>query len=162
MTYFDYFVLFILICSVVVSAFNGLVREGFSLLGWVAGFIVANAYGEQLAVMLPAVVSGQTMRLIVAFVVLFISTRLAVALFARAVSVLIKSTGLTKADRGLGALLGLAKGMVIVLTAVLLCGMTAVPQQPFWKNAMFSPLAETAARTVMPFLPLSVSQRIRF
>jgi membrane protein required for colicin V production len=37
-----------------------------------------------------------------------------------------------------------------------------VPQQPFWKDALFSPLAETAAQTVMPFLPNEFAQRIKF
>lgn len=162
MTFFDYAVLFILICSVVISTFNGLVKEGFALFGWVAGFVVANAYGAQLSVMLPEAIGSSAMRLIVAFVILFLGTRLAAGMLSKVLSIMVKTTGLTVADRGLGGLLGLARGMVIVLTLVLLSGMTAVPQQAFWKNAMFSPLAETAARTVMPFLPVSVSGRIRF
>ena len=162
MTFFDYAVLFILICSIVISTFNGFVKEGFALCGWIAGFVVANAFGAQFAIMLPDAIGNGSMRLIVAFIVLFLGTRLAAGMLSKVMSILVKSTGLTMADRGLGGLLGLARGMVIVLTVVLLCGMTAVPQQAFWKQAMFSPLAETAARTVMPFLPAGVSSRIRF
>jgi membrane protein required for colicin V production len=51
---------------------------------------------------------------------------------------------------------------VIILAAVLLCGMTSIPQQPFWKNALLSPLAETAALNVLPLLPGEFAQRIRF
>ncbi|MEO7031618.1 MAG: CvpA family protein, partial [Herbaspirillum sp.] len=57
---------------------------------------------------------------------------------------------------------GLARGLVIVLAAVLLCGMTAIPQQPFWRNAVFSPLAETAAQTVKPFLPGNFATYVKF
>lgn len=141
---------------------RGLVKEALSLLGWIAAFIVANAYGEQLAVLLPDSLSGSTLRLIVAYVALFIGVRLLTMLLAKVLEGLVKAGGLTVADRGLGGLFGLARGMVIVLAVVLLCGMTAVPQQPFWRNALFSPLAETAARTVKPFLPTSFARQIRF
>jgi membrane protein required for colicin V production len=40
--------------------------------------------------------------------------------------------------------------------------MTAIPQQPFWKDAMLSPLAETAAQTLIPFLPGELSRRVQF
>lgn len=162
MTIFDYLVLFVLVCSILISTMRGLVKEVLSLLGWVIAFIVANAFGEPLAQLLPASISSNTMRLIIAFIALFIGVRLATMLLAKALEGLIKAGGLTVADRGLGGLFGLARGMVIVLAVVLLCGMTAVPQQPFWENALFSPLAETAARTVKPFLPNSFAQHIRF
>jgi len=40
--------------------------------------------------------------------------------------------------------------------------MTPVPQQPFWKQAMFSPLVETMVETVRPFLPAEISSRVKF
>ena len=102
-------------------------------------------------------VPGKTARLIVAFIVLFIGVRILMGLLTMALDAVIKASGLTLADRGLGGLFGLARGLLIVLAAVLLCGMTAIPQQPFWKDALFSPLAETAAQTVIPYLPGELS-----
>jgi membrane protein required for colicin V production len=100
--------------------------------------------------------------LIVAFVALFIGVRILMALFTMAVDAVVKASGLTVADRGLGGLFGLGRGLVIVLAIVLLCGMTAIPQQAFWKDALFSPLAETAARTVKPFLPGEFARHVQF
>lgn len=162
MTLFDYIVLFVLICSVVISTMRGLIKEILSLVSWVVAFIVANAYSAALAEMLPTVIPGQIGRLMVAFIALFIGVRLLMALLMRAVDALIKASGLSLADRGLGGLFGFARGCVIVLAAVLLCGMTAIPRQPFWRNALLSPLAETMATTVMPLLPASVSEHVRF
>lgn len=162
MTIFDYLVLFVLICSVVISTMRGLVKEILSLLGWVVSFMVANAYGENLAILLPAAIPGNSMRLIVAFIALFIGVRLLMMLLTMALDAVIKASGLTLADRGLGGLFGLARGMLIVLAAVLLCGMTAIPQQAFWKNALLSPLVETGARTVKPFLPGDVARHVNF
>jgi membrane protein required for colicin V production len=161
-TIFDYLVLFVLICSVVISVLRGLVKEVLSLLGWIVALVVANAYSESLAVLLPDVIPGNVTRLIVAFIALFIGVRLLMALLTMALEEFIKATGLTVADRGLGSLFGLARGAVIVLTIVLICGMTALPQQPFWKDALFSPYAETAARSVKPFLPGDLARHVQF
>lgn len=162
MTIFDYLVLFVLVSSVVISTLRGLVKEILSLLGWVVAFVVANAYGAQLAPLLPEVIPGATARLIVAFVALFLGVRILMGLLSLAIGALVEATGLSLADRGLGGLFGLARGIVIVLAAVILCGMTSIPQQAFWKDALLSPMAETGARTVKPFLPAALAQHVKF
>ena len=133
MTIFDYLVLFVLAASVVISTMRGLVKEILSLTGW-----------------------------IVAFIALFIGVRLLMALLMMAVDALIQASGLSLADRGLGGLFGLGRGIVIVLAAVILCSMTAIPRQAFWKDALLSPLAEAGARTVKPFLPAALAQHVQF
>jgi membrane protein required for colicin V production len=161
-TIFDYLVLFVLVCSVLIGTLRGLIKEILSLVGWVVAFVVANAYSEALAPMLGNLIPGTTTRLLVAFVVLFIGVRILVGLLSMTLDAVVKATGLTLADRGLGSLFGLARGLVIVLAAVLLCGMTSVPQQPFWKDALLSPLAESAARAILPMLPGEFAQRVQF
>ena len=162
MTIFDYVVLFILVSSVVISTMRGLVKEILSLAGWVVAFIVANAFGAKLAPMLPSVIPGEALRLIVAFIALFLGVRVLMGLLALAIGALIEASGLTLADRGLGGLFGLGRGIVIVLAGVILCGMTSIPQQAFWKDALLSPMAETGARTVKPFLPAAFAQHVQF
>jgi membrane protein required for colicin V production len=161
-TIFDYLVLFILVCSIVISTLRGLVKEMLSLISWVVAFFLANAYGEALAALLPVSIPGALTRLIVAFVALFIGVRILLMLLSMAVEAVIKATGLTVADRGLGGLFGLGRGLVIAMAAVLLAGMTALPQQPFWKDALLSPLAETAARTLKPYLPGDFARHVHF
>jgi membrane protein required for colicin V production len=124
--------------------------------------VVANAYGAALAPMLPDLIPGEAVRLMVAFVALFLGVRILMGLLSLAVEALVKAGGLSVADRGLGGVFGLARGIVIVLFAVILCGMTSIPQQDFWKHALFSPLAETGARTVKPFLPAALARHVQF
>jgi membrane protein required for colicin V production len=161
-TIFDYLVLLVLFASIVISMMRGLVKEILSLVSWVVALVVANLYGEALAELLPNMIPGHATRLIVAFIALFIAVKLLMMLLTMAVDAVIKAGGLSIADRGLGGLFGLARGVVIVLVAVLLCGMTAIPQQAFWKNALLRPLTETLARTAMPFLPGSVVSHVKF
>ena len=162
MTLFDYLVIFILVCSIVISTMRGLVKEILSLASLIVSLVVANMYGEALAQLLPTVIPGSVTRLIVAFIALFVGVRLLMWLLTMALDSLIKASGLSIADRGLGGLFGLARGLVIILAVVLVCGMTAIPKQAFWTEAIFSPLAETAARTVKPFLPGDFARHVQF
>ena len=162
MTIFDYLLLFVLVSSVVISMLRGLVKEILSLLGWIVAFIVANMFGAKLAPLLPAAIPGEAGRLIVAYVALFIGVRILMGLASMAIGAVVAATGLTLADRGLGGLFGLARGIVIVLAVVILCGMTSLPQQAFWKNALLSPMAESGARTLKPFLPAALAQYVHY
>ena len=162
MTIFDYLVIFVLAASVVIGVMRGMVREILSLVSWVVAFVVANAYGAELARMLPPAIPGEVLRVMVAFIVLFIGARILVGLLAMALGALIEAGGLSALDRLLGVVFGLGRGVVIVLAVVILCGMTSIPQQAFWRNAHFSPLAESAAHALKPFLPAAMAQHVHF
>ncbi|MEO7496840.1 MAG: CvpA family protein [Massilia sp.] len=162
MTLFDYLVLFVLAASVVISTMRGLIKEILSLASWIIAFVIANAYGARLAPMLPSMIPGEAVRLMAAFVALFIGVRILMGLLSMALDAVVKASGLSLADRGLGGLFGLARGLVIVLFTVILCGMTSIPQQDFWKHALLSPMAESGARTVKPFLPAELAEHVKF
>ena len=93
MTSFDYLVLFVLICSILISTMRGLVKEILSLLGWIVSLVVANAYGEALAGMLPDAIPGYATRLIVAFIALFLGVKLLMMLLTKAVDALVRAGG---------------------------------------------------------------------
>ena len=161
MTIFDYVVLFVLIASVVISTLRGLVKEILSLLSWVVAFVLANAYGASFAPMLPDMIPGEAVRLMVAFVAIFLGARILMGLLSMALDALVKASGLSLADRGLGGLFGLARGIVLVLAGVILAGMTDLPKQPFWREALLSPICESGARTVKPFLPHALARHVQ-
>lgn len=160
MTLFDYLVLFILITSIIISTMRGLLKEILSLAGWIIAFLVANAYGVKLAELIP--IASQSVRLIIAFISLFIGVRLLMWLLIMAIDSVITASGLRLVDRGLGSLFGLARGCVIVLAIMLICGMTNLPQQHFWKQALLRPMAETAALTIKPYLPGTLARHVQF
>ena len=162
MTAFDYAVLAILLVSIIISVMRGLVREILSLIGWVAAFVVASLFSNDVAALLPSVVGHPVLRLIVAFLLLLLGGALVMALINWGILRAIAAAGLELADRGLGGLFGLARGMVIVLALVLVAGMTRAPQMDFWKDALLSPLTETAVNTLLPFLPADIAGKVKF
>ena len=162
MTLFDYAVLVIIGASVVVSIMRGFAREVLSLAGWVIAFFAANSLSAVAAAWLTPIISDASVRSLTAFVGVFMLTLIAVSLIALGVSRLLSSAGLGIEDRLLGGFFGLARGMLIVMIVVLLAGLTALPRQPVWSDAMLSPPLEALAGAVKPWLTQAVSSYITY
>jgi membrane protein required for colicin V production len=162
MTAFDYAVLLIIGFSILLSVLRGAVREILALASWVVAFVFANSYSVWLAQHLPPSIPNEQLKLLAAFLILFLTVLLVMTLFAIALSELIKKIGLGSLDRGLGALFGLARGLLIVLVLVLLGGLTSLPREAVWRDAMFSPLLEAVTSEVKPLLPDDFSKRLSY
>jgi len=161
-TNFDYGVLLILGASVVIGLFRGLVEEVLSLIAYVAAFVVAVRYGPLAYEWLAGFIENSGLRAIVAYAGVFIAVLLAVGLVNVALGLLLKATGLSLADRGLGAVFGLVRGVVIVMVLVVAAGFTPLPKEPWWTGAVLSPYAEEGVRAVKPYVPEQFADWIRY
>jgi membrane protein required for colicin V production len=162
MTVFDYVVLVIVGLSVIFSVWRGAIREVFALAAWIAAFFAAQAYAGTLAAYLPDAIPNASLRLLSGFVIVFLTVLVLTAVVAFAISKIVRAVGLGPVDRGIGAIFGLLRGMLVVLVLVLLCGLTSAPQHPVWREAMLSPPLEAMAVSVRPWLPEDLSQRISY
>jgi membrane protein required for colicin V production len=162
MTLFDYVVLTIIAASVIVSLMRGFAREVLALAGWVIAFVAANALSATVAAWFAPIISDVSLRALTAFVAVFILTLIAASLLAMGVSRLLKGAGLGLEDRLLGGFFGLARGLLIVMLIVLLAGLTALPRQPAWSDAMLSPPLEALAGAIKPWLTQAVSRYISY
>ena len=162
MTWLDYTLIAILLISVIWGALRGVVREIISLGGWVIAFLAANLLAGPLAPHLPEIIAGETLRALAAFVAIFIAALFLTALVGLLLSKMINAVGLGAADKGLGVLFGLARGLILVLVAALLAGLTSAPQQAWWKNSVSGEPLKHAALALKPWLPESFAQRLRY
>jgi membrane protein required for colicin V production len=162
MTIFDYVVTFIIGLSVLISLMRGGVRELLSIAGWMAAFYVARTYSGQLSPILPEDVPTDALRMMAAFLILFFATLLVSSLLSIAVSGLFKKIGLGWFNRLLGCLFGLERGLLIVGVLVMLGGMTDLPKDERWANAMFSAPLEAMVKTSMQWMPESIAQYVQF
>lgn len=162
MTIFDYAVLAVIAVSAGLSLMRGFLRETLSLAGWVAAFMVAKVFTTQLVPLLPQAIPGEPLRMMVAFLILFLATLLVSSLLAIALAETFKQVGLGWLDRWLGLLFGLARGVLIVGVLVLLAGLTALPRDVHWSNAMFSAPLEAAVQQVLPWIPHGLAQHVHY
>lgn len=162
MTFFDYAVLGIIGLSILLSILRGFLRETLSLAGWVAAFFVAKLYALQLVPLLPQAIPGESLRLLAAFLILFLVTLLISSLLAIALAEVFKKIGLGWLDRWLGALFGLMRGVLVVGVVVLLGGLTTLPHEAFWRDAMFSAPFEALVSSALPWLPEGIAKHIDY
>lgn len=161
MTWFDYAVLSVLGISLIVGIFRGLIKELINLAGWVGAFVLATVFGGALAKLMPKSLEPMLASLL-AYLAIFIGTLLAASLIAMLLSTLAQSAGLGAANRSLGAAFGFLRGLLILLGLVLLGGLTPLPKEPFWRDAMFSGPLETAVVAIRPWLPEGLAQRVKY
>lgn len=162
MTSFDYAVLVIIGVSIIISMMRGALRELLSIIGWLGAFYVAKTYATQLMLVLPQDIPSDQLRLLAAFIILFLAVLLIVNLLAIALSGLIKKIGLGWVNRFLGALFGLIKGLLMVSVLVFLAGFTNCPKDSRWTNAMFSSPLEALVKLGLPWLPQSVAKYVKY
>ncbi len=138
MTAFDYAVLVIIGVSVFISLMRGAVREIVPLLGWILAFYTARTYATELVPLLPQDIPTERLKMLAAFLVLFLAVLLLSSLCSIALSGLLKKIGLGGVNRLLGGVFGLVRGFLVVIVLVLLAGMTHLPKDERWANAMFN------------------------
>lgn len=161
MTAFDYGVIVILLASLALGLWRGLIGEVLALLAWILAALAAWQFGPEIGALITAI-ADPGIRVLAGYAVVFIGVLIVLALVRLAVRGLLKALGLTAVDRVLGVLFGVARGMLIVLILVAVGGMTSAPKQPWWEKATFAPPLETAVLASKPWLPPEAAKRIRF
>ncbi|ACT47894.1 CvpA family protein [Methylotenera mobilis] len=162
MTIFDYIVLSIIGLSVILSVMRGMVREVIAIVGLVAAFYVGVTYTNQLLPMMPMDIPNDALRVLAAFLVLFLATILLATLLGIALSAIFKKAGLGWLNRFLGALFGVARGLLIVCVIVFLAGLTDIPKDPRWRNAMFSAPIEALVVNLLPWVPEGIAKHVKY
>jgi len=162
MTAFDYSVLFVIGLSIVISMMRGLVKEILSIAGWLVAIYVAKTYAYQVLPLLPDAIPSDALRIMAAFLILFLATLLLASLISITLSTVFSKLGLGWLNRFLGAFFGLARGVLIVGVIVFLAGLTNLPKDARWQNAMFSAPIEALVISVMPYLPSYISKHVHF
>ena len=143
----------ILAVSCVLGLVRGLLKEVLSLIAYALAFVAAIWWGPTVHAWLASWIETPLLRMGIAYAVVFIVVLLSVGLVNMTLAALIKTTGLSPADHGLGAMFGLLRGLLFILILVALAGYTPMPAEPWWRDAMFSHSAVEAVKHVKNWLP---------
>jgi membrane protein required for colicin V production len=156
----DWIILAILLLSMALGAWRGLVYEVLSVLGWVAAFIVAQLYAATVGQLLPMQGATDALRYAAGFVLSFIASAFAAGLLAWLAKKLIETVGLRPVDRTLGAFFGLLRGVLILLAAATVVLMTPLKEGQWWKQSAGAGVLSATLKAVKPILPHEVGQYI--
>lgn len=162
LTLFDYVVLGAVVLSLLIGVWRGVVSEILALVAWVVAFIAARTWSGPVGEWVTFGPADPLWRHVAGFIAIFVVVLILFALARWVASLLLSAVGLAPLDRLLGALFGVARGVLVAWVAVLLAGFTALPQQQWWRQATLAPPLETAVLAAKPWLPPDLAKRIRY
>lgn len=162
MNWADYFILGLIGLSILVSLWRGFIKEALSLVTWIVAFLVALMFSESFAEFLKPWISLPSARAAAAIAILFIAVLILGGLIGFLAGQLVRKTGLGGTDRVLGTVFGAARGVLIVAVIVMLAGLTALPQDPWWRESQLLPHFERLALWLADYLPSDVAANVKF
>jgi len=133
-----------------------------ALAGWVLAFLAANSVAGPLGDLLPASIATPEVRVLIAFVVVFVLVLIAAAVVGMALSKFLKAAGLSGVDRTLGGLFGLARGIIILLAFTIVAGLTSLPRLPMWKESVAAGMATRTILQLTAWLPPALAGRLKY
>lgn len=162
MTWPDYAILGTIAISLLVGLLRGFIKEVFSLVVWAAAFVVAYRFADDVAGLLETQVSLPSARTAIGFIGLFIVVLVIGGLVNYLLGRLVESTGLSGTDRLLGGFFGIARGVALVVAAILVAGFTPLPADGWWKESRFIQSFMPLVAWTVEFLPDSAAEYLDF
>ncbi len=157
----DFIILMIILVSVAISFFRGFIKEVISLVTWVVA--------AWLAFMLASPLSGlmtftevQSVRAIIAFMVVFIGLIFLGSIVNFLVGKFIRKTPFSLADRTLGIGFGFLRGFLLVTLIVFFAGLTPLPKDDWWQQSFTLSQVEKVALWFKDLLPESMGEHFEF
>jgi membrane protein required for colicin V production len=156
----DWVLLALLALSIAVGLWRGLILEVLSLLGWIAGYVAAQAYAPAAAIHLPIGTPGGAINMATAFALVFVLALVVWALASRLLRLLIHATPLQLVDRALGGGFGLLRGAVLLLAVATVVSLTPASRSPSWQRSQGAAWLVAGLQTLKPVLPELFAQRL--
>jgi membrane protein required for colicin V production len=158
-SWLDIGLLAFLALSMLIGLMRGVVFELLSLAGWFVAYFVARFATPLAQPYLHIGEMGSNLHYAATFAIVFLVALVVWSIGARLVRALIRATPLSPIDRVLGAGFGLVRGLVVLLIAVLLIGVSPWSQSATWKQSMGVAWLSAMVQELRPLFSNDVSQR---
>jgi membrane protein required for colicin V production len=152
-TGFDWIVIAVVVASALFAFLRGIIKELLALAAWVVGLGAALVFAGPLGAQLPEIRNYPSLRYVLAFVAILVAVLVAGALLAWALRGGARAIGLGFVDRGLGAMFGVARGLLVVLIFVIIAGSAGLGAQDWWQNSVLAPWLARGALALKGNLP---------
>lgn len=151
----------LLLISIGIGLWRGLVFEVMSLAGWVVAYFAASPLAPVVVDLLPDAMTAQlgpAVLHMVALVIAFVFVLIVWSLATRLVKTLIHATPLSVVDRLGGAGFGALRGVFIALLLVLVIGASPLAESATWQASRAAPVLGGVLRDLSPLLPEPIAR----
>lgn len=148
----------VMLLSVGMGLWRGLVFELMSLAGWVVAYFAASPLALLISPHLPESKLGPAVAHVVALALAFALVLLVWGLVARLIKSLIHASPLSVLDRLGGAGFGALRGVLVALVVVLFGGATPVAESATWKASKVVTVLGGMLQDLQPLMPEPVAR----
>ena len=153
-TMLDGILLGITLVSAVLAMVRGFSREVLSLVSWAAAAAAAYLFYQPVLPFVQPYINNETIAKIAAAGAVFLVVLIVVSLITMKIADFIIDSRIGALDRTLGFLFGAARGVLLVVVAMLLFTWAVPDKQPSWiTNAKSKPLLDSLGEQLMGLLP---------
>jgi membrane protein required for colicin V production len=144
-SWIDYAIIAICVASAAFGFWRGFVKEAISLATWLVAILLAWQGSWIVEERLGEWTEAPELRIWAARVIIFVVILILGGLLAWTVRALIRRTGLSGTDRTLGALFGVARGLLLVGLLAIGIDLAGLRDENWWADARFRPFGEQVA-----------------
>ncbi len=153
-TTIDFFVIGIVLLSILVGLSRGFIKEALSLVFFVLAIYLSGVYYQKVIDLgLHSLGVGHTIQVILAYLLIFLASLIVGRVLTSFISKVISSVGLSLFDRLLGGAFGTFRGVLIVVVISTLVALTDLPKSTEWQDALTRPAIETLVGVLHSWLP---------
>lgn len=154
MSWADWLIIGVCLLSGAYGFWRGFANEVVSLATWLAAIWLAWRFGTFVEPLLGVWEAAPELRVWAARIVVFVIVLVAGGVLAWMARGLVKHTGLTGTDRSLGALFGVARGVLIVGLGVIGMQFAGLDQDPWWQRSKLRPTSSQVAEAIRYYAEL--------
>jgi membrane protein required for colicin V production len=145
MNWTDYLIIAVIAVSCIVGLYRGLMREGITLITWIAAAWLAWHCAYLLEPHLGGALSAEAVRPWAARTIIFVLVLLLGTAVRAIVTYFVRLSLLRSVDRMLGFLFGFLRGLVVLGLLVMLSHAVRLNEESWYHNSTLMPYAEHAA-----------------
>ena len=157
----DIAIIVILLVSTIIGIFRGFIREILSLASWIIAIIVAWTFAEFGAAYLEPYISQPPLRVAAAFVGIFIVVLIVLSILSYLLYKLIALAGIGGVDRSLGAVFGVARGVVLIAALILAAVYMDFASQPWWQGSKLVQYFSPVTDFMLSLMPQDIVENFR-
>ncbi len=153
-TTIDFFVIGIVLLSILVGLSRGFIQEALSLVFFVLAIYLSGAYYQKaIDLGLNKLGVSHTIQVIFAYLLVFLGALILGRVLTSLISRVISSVGLSLFDRLLGGAFGAFRGVLVVVVISTLVALTDLPKSIEWQDALTRPAVEALVGVLHSWLP---------
>lgn len=165
MTILDVIVIVVVLISAVLAMVRGFVREALSIASWVAAAAAAYFLYRPVVPLIAPYVASTTVQAIAAAGVVFVVALVVATYITTKIADFVVDSRIGAVDRAFGFLFGAARGILLLVVALLFFNWLVNPSPPWVAQAQSRPVLEDLGARLMAALPQdlenTIMQRIR-